>query len=120
MNTSIFHNVILHLLACVILILFNFQVNGQTHNPGRSEWVSIDDKGSIVYKALPTGDKIMDFSHAGYMGGGISIPSPAVSITVSEHEGDNTDAIQQAIDEVAKKKMNNGFRGAVLLNPGIY
>ena len=26
--------------------------------------------GKLVYKALSTSDRIMDFSHAGYMGGG--------------------------------------------------
>src|SRR5258705_4114336 len=62
----------------------------------------------------------MDFSHAGYMGGGVSIPSVAAMITLSARQGDNTDAIQKAIDEVSKMKIVNGFRGAVLLNPGTY
>ena len=62
----------------------------------------------------------MDFSHAGYMGGGVSIPSVPVKITLSPAAGDNTDAIQKAIDEVSKMKMVNGFRGAVLLKPGTY
>src|SRR5687768_13271713 len=118
MNTSIFHKVMLHLVACIFLSLLTIQVNGQTHNV--SEWVSLNNKGRLVYKRLPTGDKIMDFSHAGYMGGGVNIPSPAVSITVSPLPGNNTDAIQQAIDQVAKKKLSNGFRGTVLLKPGIY
>lgn len=62
----------------------------------------------------------MDFSYAGYMSGGVSIPSPEVKITVSPVAGDNTDIIQNAIDEVSQMKLANGFRGAVLLKPGIY
>ena len=62
----------------------------------------------------------MDFSYAGYMGGGIGIPSLEVKITLGPKEGDNTEAIQNAIDEVSKMKLVRGFRGAVLLKPGSY
>ncbi len=62
----------------------------------------------------------MDFSYAGYMGGGVAIPTVAAKITLNAVAGDNTDAIQQAIDEVSALPLQNGFRGAVLLNPGTY
>ena len=68
------------LFACVILSFLNMEVTAQTNRPLRSEWVGVDSKGMLTYKALPTGDKIMDFSHAGYMGGGVIIPSPAVMV----------------------------------------
>ena len=86
----------------------------------RSEWVYAAPNGKLIYKTLPAGDKIMDFSYAGYMGGGVKIPDVAVKITLSPSTGDNTDAIQKAIDEVSKMKIVNGFRGAVLLQPGTY
>lgn len=86
----------------------------------KSEWVYPDAKGKLVYKKLATGDKIMDFSYAGYMGGGVKIPDVEVKITLSPVAGDNSAAIQQAIDEVSKMKLVNGFRGAVLLKPGVY
>jgi len=86
----------------------------------KSQWVYPDAKGKLIYKTLETGDRIMDFSYAGYMGGGIDIPSVPVKITLSPSAGDNTGAIQNAIDEVSKMKMLNGFRGAVLLKPGTY
>ena len=35
----------------------------------QSQWVYPGPDGQLVYKALPTGDKIMDFSHAGYRAG---------------------------------------------------
>jgi hypothetical protein len=86
----------------------------------KSQWVYTGAKDKLVYKKLPAGDKIMDFSYAGYMGGGVSIPSVQVMITVSPVAGDNSVAIQKAIDAIAQMKMVNGLRGAVLLQPGTY
>ena len=86
----------------------------------KSQWVYLNNEGKLTYKTLDKGDKIMDFSHAGYMGGGVTIPSVPVKVTLSPSQGDNTDAIQNAIDEVSKLKMVSGFRGAVLLKPGSY
>jgi hypothetical protein len=85
-----------------------------------SEWVFPGPQGKLVYKTLDAGDKIMDFSYAGYMGGGVSIPSVPVKITLSPSPGDNTDAIQSAINQVSKMKIVNGIRGAILLKPGTY
>lgn len=87
---------------------------------GKSQWVFKDSRNKLNYKALSTGDKIMDFSHAGYMSGGVALPSVPVKITLHPTSGDNTDAIQQAIDEVSKMKLVNGFRGAVLLTAGTF
>src|SRR6476619_4480921 len=47
-----------------------------------SSWVYPGPDGKLVYKTTPAGDKIMDFSHAGYMGGGVAIPDVPVKITV--------------------------------------
>jgi len=92
----------------------------KAQSSAKSQWVYLDAKGKLTYKTLDGGDKIMDFSHAGYMGGGVAIPSIPVRITLRPSAGDNTDAIQKAIDEVSKMKMVDGFRGAVLLKPGTY
>jgi hypothetical protein len=92
----------------------------KAQSSAKSQWAYPDAKGKLIYKMLENGDKIMDFSHAGYMGGGVSIPTVQVKITLSPVAGDNTDAIQKAIDEVSKMKMVNGLRGAVLLKPGTY
>lgn len=86
----------------------------------RSEWVAMDTRGKLTYKTLEKGDRIMDFSYAGYMGGGVAIPAPAVKITLEAVTGDNAGAIQQAIDKVSALPLVNGFRGAVLLKPGKY
>lgn len=92
----------------------------KAQSSAKSQWVYRDEKGKLIYKMLENGDKIMDFSHAGYMGGGVSIPNVPVKITVGPAVGDNTDGIQKAIDEVSKMKLVNGFRGAILLKPGTY
>lgn len=102
------------------------EVNGKKielqdkQGPAVSQWVYANTKGKLEYKYLPAGDRIIDFSYAGYMGGGVRIPDVTAKITLSAKPGDNSDAIQQAIDEVSKMKPVNGFRGAVVLQPGTY
>jgi hypothetical protein len=98
--------------------LFGIASNGM--GQAKSQWAYPDAKGKLVYKTLKDGDRIMDFSYAGYMGGGVSIPTVPVKITLSPSAGDNSVAIQNAIDEVSKMNMVNGIRGAVLLKPGTY
>lgn len=64
---------------------------------------------------------VPDFSHAGYMGGGIALPDLPVKATVSPIAGDDAELIQNAIDEVSALPLDeNGFRGAVLLKAGHY
>ena len=86
-----------------------------------SEWVYPGEDGKLIYKTTPQGDRIMDFSHAGYMGGGVALPNVPVKVTVKPSGGeDDTAIIQKAIDEVSAMPLENGFRGAVLLAPGDY
>jgi hypothetical protein len=64
---------------------------------------------------------IPDFSHCGYMGGGVAIPDVPVATTLSPRNGDDTQMIQDAIDHVSSLNPDaNGFRGAVLLTAGRY
>jgi hypothetical protein len=110
------------ILAMVCLLATVF-CSGQsfTATPvAQSQWVYCNEQGKLSYKSTEKGDKIFDFSYAGYMGGGLRIPDVAVKITLDAMAGDNSDAIQQAIDQVSAMKLVNGFRGAVLLKPGIY
>ena len=87
---------------------------------GVSQWVYPGPNGKLVYKTTPAGDRIMDFSHAGYMGGGVALPTVQVKKTVEPSGGDDTARIQAAIDAVAALPLKNGFRGAVLLAPGVF
>src|ERR1035441_4559967 len=86
----------------------------------QSEWAHAGSDGKLTYKTLPAGDRILDFSYAGYMGGGVKIPTVPVKKTVSPSGGDDTTAIQAAINEVSQSELRDGFRGTVLLAPGIF
>jgi len=77
--------------------------------------------GRLVYVADSLGNKIPDFSYAGYKGGGVPIPYVAIKETVWPVPGDNSANIQAAIDRVSDLPPDaSGFRGAVLLKMGIY
>lgn len=104
------------------LLIYVCMISGicGAQSSAKSQWVYPDSKNSLAYKTTENGDKIMDFSYAGYMGGGVTIPDVPVKITVSPLAGDNTEAIQNAINEVSQMSMVNGFRGTVLLKPGTY
>ena len=86
-----------------------------------SSWVYYDDHGKLKYAADSAGNRILDYSWAGYQGGGVSLPRIAARVTVSPTGGDDTAAIQSAIDTVsARQPDRRGFRGAVLLSPGSF
>ena len=88
---------------------------------GTSKWVYPDAQGRLQYAADACGNRIMDFSHAGYRGGGVRIPDVVVARTVKPAAGDNTAQIQAAIDDVSKRTPDaDGCRGAVLLEQGTY
>jgi hypothetical protein len=105
--------------ACFLLVCM-VSVASATAQKATSQWVSINTKGGLDYKTTARGDKIMDFSYAGYMGGGVALPGVPVKISLRPVKGDNSDAIQRAINEVAGMPLVNGFRGAVLLEAGTY
>jgi hypothetical protein len=88
-----------------------------------SKWVYYNSSGELTYKALDAqGDKIMDFSTAGYAQGVTAIPTASVQATVAPSGGDDTAAIQAAITTVSALPADSttGLRGAVLLGPGSY
>lgn len=85
-----------------------------------NSWVSIDSVGKLTYRTLPRGDRITDFSYAGYMAGGISLPRVFALRTVTPSGGDDTESIQRAIDEVSAMPTRNGIRGAVVLTRGTF
>lgn len=107
-------------LATVVTICSAFLSGAEIKLPkaGQSEWAYIDRSGKLTYKTLSSGDRIPDFSYAGYMGGGIAIPKAAVKKTVSPSGGDDSAAIQAAIDAVSALPLVHGLRGTVLLRAG--
>jgi hypothetical protein len=86
-----------------------------------SSWASLGSDGRLHYTADANGNRIMDFSSAGYQGGGVSLPNVAAKATVSPSGSDDTAAIQAAIDTVSALPLDaNGFRGAVQLSAGSF
>ncbi|MCF8380395.1 MAG: DNRLRE domain-containing protein [Bacteroidales bacterium] len=99
------------------LILIPNQLSAQY----QSTILHYDDNMRLVYHSDEDGNRIPDFSHAGYRGGGVDIPVVETVLEISPITGDNTAHIQAAIDNVSAMTLNsNGFRGAVLLKPGLY
>ncbi|MBI5474878.1 MAG: T9SS type A sorting domain-containing protein [Ignavibacteriae bacterium] len=87
----------------------------------QSARVRYDGNNRLVYTSDPQGNRIPDFSHAGYKGGGVAIPSVPVAKTISPTSGDNTVRIQAAIDSVGAMPIgSDGMRGALLLSAGTY
>lgn len=77
--------------------------------------------GKLVYQSDSLGNRIPDFSHAGYAGGNQPIPEATVKIIVPLKKGDATARIQAAIDYVSSLPLDKqGLRGAVLLQAGQY
>jgi hypothetical protein len=88
--------------------------------PAQSHWVHIGPGGKLVYAHAPKGDRIADFSSAGYEGGGVALPQVPTKRTVTPSAADDTKAVQDAIDEVSALPVVGGFRGAVELAPGSF
>ncbi len=81
------------------------------------------EANQLAYTPDAVGNTIIDFSHAGYAGGGEPIPFVPVKITVVPDPIAHRDRerIQTALDAVATLPVGpDGFRGAVLLAPGRY
>ena len=82
-------------------------------------YVQIDKDGRLAYAADARGDRLPDFSHCGYGGGGVPIPDVPARVVVAPAPGDATLRIQAALDHVGRLKPDEGgFRGAVLLTEG--
>ena len=106
------------ILACAVALTGLPQVG---LSQATSTWVHYDAHGRLQYATDSTGDRIIDYSSAGYHGGGVALPTLSAQATVSPSGGDDTTAIQSAIDAVAALAPDRrGFRGAVLLSPGTF
>jgi hypothetical protein len=87
----------------------------------QSQWVHPGSNGKLAYKTTANGDRIIDFSHAGYMGGGVALPNvPVKKIVKPSGTADDLQQIQAAINEVSAMPLVNGFRGAVQLAAGSF
>src|SRR5215472_11625337 len=82
-----------------------------------SAWVYFGNDGLLHYTTDSRGNRIMDFSSSGYMGGGVVLPDQVAPVqqVLDPSGGDDTVAIQAAIDAVSALPSVDGFRGMVLL-----
>jgi len=99
-------------------------LNGQV-----SSLIYEDTEGALQYagyanEGQANADNLMvDFSHAGYQGGGVPIPWVPVEVALDPDPsgGDDYARIQAAIDTVSARPLSSaGFRGTVLLRAGAY
>jgi len=84
--------------------------------------IIVQPDGKLSYSADSLGNRVPDFSYAGYMAGEKPIPLAPVKVIVPlGRDDDATARIQLAIDYVASLPADkNGLRGAVLLQKGKY
>ena len=74
----------------------------------------------LHYATTAKGDRVCDFSYAGYRAGGVALPDVPEKAKVTTMTGDCSDKIQAAIDSVSSMPLVNEFRGAVVLAAGTY
>lgn len=83
--------------------------------------VAAGKDGKLSYLSFEHGDRVPDYSHAGYRGGGVALPVVPAKVRVAPVEGEDGARIQAAIDFVSSLAPDaDGLRGAVLLEPGRY
>jgi hypothetical protein len=103
-------------LRAAILLLFSPALLAQ-----QSQWVHPGAKGRLLYGRDKSGATIPDYSFAGYHAGGVALPAVPARINLSPAGGDDTAAMQRAIDTVSARPLDaSGFRGAVQLGPGVF
>ena len=94
---------------------------GYAQTPWQSQIVYYDSSRKLTYMSDAEGNRIPDFSYAGYKNGETEIPDVPVVKTIAPIAGDNTQHIQSAIDQVGAMPLDaNGIRGALLLAAGTY
>ena len=107
-------------MAALLFPIAALNVAADLQGAPAKAWVAEGPDGHLRYATNASGDRIPDFSHAGYGGGGVKIPEVPVKITVRPSGGDDSKVIQAAVDEVAAAPSNNGFCGVVLLSSGTF
>ena len=105
-----------------LALMLSFSANAQGDKAKKPEPpVFLTKEGKLQYTPDGQGNRIPDFSYAGYKSGNEAIPDVAVKVTVPFKTGDATDRIQSAIDYVSSLPLDKkGFRGAVLLEKGTF
>lgn len=81
----------------------------------------VEPDGTLSYPKDNEGNRVPDYSYAGYRGGGVALPAHSSNVkTVSNVSGNDTAAIQAVIDDVSNDPLVNGHRGVVYLPDGTW
>ena len=92
--------------------------------PAPGQWQSsrvFYSGGRLTYAVDAAGNRIPDYSYAGYKYSEAALPNVPEVLRLSPAAGDNTARIQQALDQVGARTPDaNGIRGALVLSPGTY
>ena len=106
----------------VLLVAFMFYACAISAQQSQTKpLITLQPDGTLSYVSDEKHNRIIDFSYCGYRAGEQAIPLVPVRVVVPLSNEDATLRIQAAIDYVASLPMDvNGFRGAVLLEPGNY
>jgi hypothetical protein len=107
------------LIAATLCALAVSSPTSDTAGP-YSQWVRTNAQGKLAYATTSTGDHIVDFSYAGYRGGGVALPSAPVAETLAPSGADDTAALQSALDRVAVIAAKSNTPQALLLAPGAF
>jgi hypothetical protein len=115
----------LHTLVCLLIgcVLWHAPLFAQDKKkaPKPQPPVAAEKGGKLIYATAPNGDRIPDYSYAGYMASEKTIPMAPVKVLVPVKPGNATLRIQAALDYVATLPADaDGIRGAVLLDKGVY
>jgi hypothetical protein len=106
-------------LAVLVLSAGTGAVRPAAVAPGPS--VSMGADGRLVYTPDERGNRIIDFSSAGYASGSEPVPEAAERARVEPGDGDDGARIQSAIDRIsALPRDATGLRGAVVLAAGSF
>lgn len=108
-------------MAGIILFMAMIPWSGISQGSDAEKPLQVKESGEIIYQQDSLGNRIPDFSYAGYRAGEEEIPFVPVKVTVAVRKGDATAAIQSAIDYVGSLPADaHGFKGAILLERGIH
>jgi hypothetical protein len=99
------------MLAVAVLFASVTYISSAQTRTKTSQWAHLDHAGKLKYRPLSNGDRIFDFSYAGYMSGGVALPAVPAQRTVRPWGDDDSVAIQTVIDEVSRLPAVKGFRG---------
>src|SRR6056297_1538037 len=93
-------------IGTVLTATLALSVNGICEDA--TPMVNTGKNGKLIYSRDTRGNRIPDFSRCGYMGGGVTIPTPVIVKKLSPVKGDTDDTarIQAAIDEASARKPN--------------